>query len=135
MEKTSSPSSVPLITELYAAFARREASAIAAMLHPHAVITQSESLPWGGVYEGLEGFSRFFGVLLQHLDSHVTVERYLDAGECVVASGITQGTVLENGAPFHVPFVHVWEVRGGKVLRFNPYIDHPAMLAALNRKA
>jgi uncharacterized protein len=29
--------------------------------------------------------------------------------------------------------VHVWELREGKVVRFNAYIDTPAMLEALGR--
>jgi hypothetical protein len=31
----------------------------------------------------------------------------------------------------HVPIVHLWRLREGKVLSFQPYIDNPAMQASL----
>jgi uncharacterized protein len=40
--------------------------------------------------------------------------------------------VLENGASFDIPEVHVWELRDGKIVRFQVYIDTPAMLDVLN---
>jgi ketosteroid isomerase-like protein len=48
-----------------------------------------------------------------------------------VQTGRTRGTVVANGAAFDVPEVHVWERRAGKVVRFEAYIDTPAMLEAL----
>ena len=38
-----------------------------------------------------------------------------------------------NGASFDIPEVHVWELRDGKVVRYQVYIDTPAMLDALGR--
>jgi hypothetical protein len=52
-----------------------------------------------------------------------------------VQVGRTRGTVRANGAAFDVPEVHVWTVAGGRVRRFEAYLDTPAMLAALARPA
>lgn len=137
MEKNSSPASpssaLGLVQKLYTAFEHRDVATVASLLGSHAIISQSALLPWGGIFEGLEGFSRFFGILLQHIDSKVTVERYIDAGECIVAIGSTRGTVNANGASFEVPVVHVWQVEEGKITKFSPYIDVPLMNAALNQ--
>ena len=51
----------------------------------------------------------------------------------VVQTGRTRGTVRANGASFDIPEVHVWELRDGKVVRYQVYIDTPAMLDALRR--
>ena len=137
MEKNSVPSppspALELVQKLYAAFEHRDVATVASLLGSHAIITQCAQLPWGGTFEGLEGFSRFFGIVLQHIDSQVTVERYIDAGECIVAIGTTRGTVNANGASFEVPVVHVWQVEEGKITKFSPYIDVPLMNAALNQ--
>ena len=137
MEKTSSPAppspALELVQKLYTAFEHRDVATVAGLLGSHAIISQSAQLPWGGTFEGLEGFSRFFGLILQHIDSKVTVDRYIDAGECIVAIGSTRGTVNANGAGFDIAVVHVWQVEDGKITKFSPYIDVPTMNAALNQ--
>jgi ketosteroid isomerase-like protein len=41
--------------------------------------------------------------------------------------------VLAKGASFDIPEVHIWELRDGKVVRYQVYINTPAMLEALSR--
>lgn len=48
-------------------------------------------------------------------------------------TGRTRGTVRANGASFDIPEVHVRELRDGKVVRYQSFIDTPAMLEALGR--
>ncbi|MDB4990267.1 MAG: hypothetical protein JWN04_5445, partial [Myxococcaceae bacterium] len=92
---------------------------------------QSELLPWGGTYRGLSEFQQFFAKLTEHIDSNLSFDNLIDAGEDVVAIGRTSGSVVQNGAPFDVPVVHVWSVREGLIVSFQPYIDVPLMLASL----
>lgn len=61
---------------------------------------------------------------IEFIQSRVEVERFIDAGEHVVVIGRTHGTVRATGSAFDVPVAHVWEVRGGRLLRFQPYIDN-----------
>ena len=49
--------------------------------------------------------------------------------------GRTRGTVRATGAPFDVPEVHVFTVAGGRVTRFEAYVDTAALLAALRAPA
>ncbi|MCZ2816128.1 hypothetical protein [Modestobacter sp. VKM Ac-2984] len=49
----------------------------------------------------------------------------------MVQVGRTRGVVRATGAPFDVPEVHVSTVFGGRVHRFEAYLDTAAMLAAL----
>jgi ketosteroid isomerase-like protein len=122
---------VEIVERLYEAFASRDVREILSRLAPEVEITQSTDLPWGGVYQGPDQFGLFFRNLTQHIHSTLTFERYLDSGDQVVAIGRTQGTVAATGAPFDVPIVHLWRLREGKVLSFQPYIDNPEMQAAL----
>jgi ketosteroid isomerase-like protein len=126
-----SSENVEIVQRLYEAFARRDVPEILSRLAPEVEISQSTDLPWGGVYQGADQFGLFFRNLTQHIHSTLVFERYLDSGDHVVAIGRTQGTVAATGHPFDVPIMHLWRLREGKVLSFQPYIDNPAMQAVL----
>jgi ketosteroid isomerase-like protein len=71
--------------------------------------------------------------LVGHIESQVTTDSLFAAGDHVVQTGRTRGTVRANGASFDIPEVHVWELRDEKVMRYQAYIDTRAMLDALGR--
>lgn len=122
---------VQVIEELYAAFGRRDVPAVLRLFSPEIEIAQSAELPWGGVYRGHTGALAFFGKLTERINSTVTVERMLDAGDRVVVLGWTRGTVKATGASYDVPIAHVWEVRDSLAVRVEFFIDNPTMLKAL----
>ena len=122
---------VEVVQRLYEAFARREIRTILRLLHEDVEIFQSSEIPWGGRYTGHAEAAAFFGKLVQHVTSTVTVERYVDAGDHVVAIGRSRGTVNTTGKAFDVPVAHVWTIQDGLVTRVEYYIDAPTMLAAL----
>jgi uncharacterized protein len=124
---------IATIRRVYDALASRDASAIQEVFAPDVTIRQSPELPWGGDYEGLDGAFTFFLTLVEHIESQVTTDSLFAAGDHVVQTGRTRGTVRANGASFDIPEVHVWELRDGKVVRYQVYIDTPAMLDALGR--
>ena len=124
---------VATIQRVYDALAARDASAIQEVFAPDVTIRQSPDLPWGGDYEGHDGAFTFFLTLVEHIESQVTTESLFAAGNHVVQTGRTRGTVRANGASFDIPEVHVWELRDGKVVRYQVYIDTPAMLEVLGR--
>jgi ketosteroid isomerase-like protein len=96
-------------------------------------IYQSYEIPWGGRYKGHDQARQFYDRLKHALDSRVEIERTIDASDHVVTIGRTHGTVRGTGRDFDVPFVHVWTLRSGRVIRFESFIDLPTMLEALAR--
>ncbi|EYF08394.1 Hypothetical protein CAP_3923 [Chondromyces apiculatus DSM 436] len=122
---------VELVQQVYAAMGRRDLEALFRMIAEDVKIVQSNAMPWGGCYEGHAGMREFFGKLGAKIKSAVAVERYIEAGEQVVAIGRTQGATLATGKTFDVPVAHVWTVKEGKVTELRPYIDHPTMEPAL----
>ena len=122
---------VELVQRVYDAFARREIRTILSALHEDVEIRQSTELPWGGTYTGHAEAAAFFGRLVHHVTSAVTVERWIDAGDHVVAIGRTRGTANATGKAFDVPISHVWTIRDRLVTAVEYYIDAPTMLAAL----
>lgn len=124
-------SNVELVKKVYDAFARRDMAAIFNLFARDIELVQSIEVPWGGVYRGHEQAAQFFAGLVQHITSRVVFERFIDAGDHVVAIGRTQGTVNATQSRFDVPIAHVWELRDGQVWRVLFCIDNPTMLTAL----
>jgi uncharacterized protein len=122
---------IATIQRVYDAFKTRDTNVLQELFAPDIKISQSPELPWGGEYDGHDGAFTFLLKLVEHIESQVTTESMFAAGDHVVQTGRTRGKVLANGARFDVPEVHVWELRDGKVVRFQVYIDTPAMVAAL----
>jgi len=122
---------VQLVARIYDAFRQRDLPTIFSLSHPELEIFQASEIPWGGQYRGHAGAAEFFGKLVAAITSTVTVERYVDADDHVVAIGRTRGTVNANGHPFDVPIAHVWTLRDGLAIRVEYFIDDPTMLASL----
>lgn len=126
-----SSDAIETVRAVYDASSAGDTAAIVARTSPDIRIEQTPELPWGGVYEGMEGFSRFMHTLREHIASRVTVERIFAAGEDAVVVGRTIGTTKAKETPFDVAIAHVLTVRDGKIVWARYFIDTPAMLAAL----
>jgi ketosteroid isomerase-like protein len=66
--------------------------------------------------------------VLQRLGSdveHFTVspERFVEAGDTVLVEGRYRGRMKATGRAVDAQFAHVWQVRNGKVVRFQQYTD------------
>lgn len=131
MSTTTTASALDVVHDLYSAFDRRDAATILAAFAPELEIYQTPLLPWGGSYCGLDGARAFFGKLTAWIDSRVSVERVIEAGDDVIVIGRTRGAVHATGRAFDVAVAHVWTVRDAKAVRWEAYIDTPAMLDAL----
>jgi ketosteroid isomerase-like protein len=122
---------VKLVEQVYAAFARRDLPIVLSLFSPNIEISQSNELPWGGSYGGHAGASQFFSKLTQAINSAVSIERIIDAGDNIVVIGWTHGNVNQTGERYDVPIAHVWTIADDQVTRAQFYIDNPRMLAAL----
>ena len=113
------------IRSVYAVLARGEVPTFLAMLAPNVSWTQAEGFPSGGTYLGpdavLQGvFMRF----AMEWDGFVAVpEEFVVQGGTVVALGEYRGTYKRTGRRFTAPFAHLWNLDGGKVVRFRQYTD------------
>ncbi len=123
-----------IVAQLYDAFARGDVQRAHELIDPRFVVCQTDELPWGGVHEGVPGFRTFTERLLGTIESRVTVEEYVDAGDHMVAIGRTAGQVRWTGVAFDVRIAHVWTLRDRHATRFEPYIDKPGMLRAFNAR-
>jgi ketosteroid isomerase-like protein len=126
-----SDDNVAIVRRVYEAMQARDAEALRALYAPEIEVFQASELPWGGHYRGHDGVFAFFMKLVEHIDSAVTHDGIFAAGDRVVQHGRTKGTVRATGVSFDIDEVHVYTVQDGKIVRFEAFIDTPAMLAAL----
>lgn len=124
-------SALALIRRMYGAFATADFDTILEIAAPDIEVIQAAELPWGGHFRGHDELGTFMLTLAGTIESTVTHHELFAAGDRVVQVGRTAGTVRATGASFDIAEVHVWTVRDGRAVRFEAYIDTPAMLAAL----
>lgn len=120
-----------VVQAIYEAMAAKDLDRLVELLSPDIVVDQDPALPWGGHYEGHDGFGRFALLLTGTIDSAVTIDAMFEAGGEVFQMGRTKGTVIATGASFDVPEVHRWRVEDGKAVKADFAIDTQAMLEAL----
>ena len=131
MSQSKERPSIAVVRAVYDAFATKDIPRIISLFSPDVELAQSTEVPWGGEYHGHEGALKFFGILTQTIKTVVSIERYIDAGDTVIAIGWTRGTVNATGARIEVPIAHVWTINDDLATRVHFCIDNPTMLSAL----
>lgn len=122
------------VRSIYAAFTRGDIPAVLAALAPTVHWTEAEGFPYGGTYVGpnavLEGVFMRLGT---EWDGFACApQRFVAEGQTVIALGEYSGTYNGTGKHFVAPFVHVWELEGGKVVRFHQHTDTAVVRRAMD---
>ncbi len=93
------------------------------------------SWPGGGRRVGRRGVEEFFAAVGATFAEYAARfdDIWVTGGEVVVTRGAYRGRVHPDAAAFEVPFVHLWHVRGGRILRLDQVADTAAMRDVLGR--
>ncbi len=90
------------------------------------------SLPTAGSYIGKDAVRSFFGKVNELLETEkFDVHGYVAQGDTVVAIGEYLWRSKVTGRVFDAHFVHVVNIRDGKIYRFREYTDTAAAVAAM----
>lgn len=126
-------SKADVVKSIYEAFDRGDVAAVLTHFDEEIEISQSDEVPWGGVYRGHDGAVQFLTALTEHVETRVDIGRLVVAGDSVVEIGRTEGRARATGRAFSIDEVHVWRLRDGKAVRMEAFVDNGAMLSALGR--
>jgi len=124
---------VKLVQHLYAAFGRGDKQAILDRLSPDVEWTLEGPaiVPFAGRRVGPAQVEGFFDALATtQRDQKLTIDEYIASGDNVVAIGRYSATVLATGKPMDDALVHVFTIRGGKVVRYLNFTDTARMAEA-----
>jgi len=116
-----------VVRSVYEAFGRGDVDAVLGAFDPEIRWLEAEHFAYadrnpyvgpGAVAEGV------FQRILSDVDDFAVVpQRFTEGGDSVAVEGRYKGRIKATGTPVDAQFVHVWEVRGGKVVGFQQYTD------------
>ncbi len=115
-----------IIKGLYEAFAAGDVPAVLSAFDADISWTEAEGFMYGGTYHGPD--SVVAGVFMRigtEWEGFAAVPaKIIDGGDGNVASfGTYSGKYLKTGKSVLVPFAHEWELRDGKIFKYNQHID------------
>ena len=88
--------------------------------------------PDGRIYQGHEGVREFLRTYAGTFDDYrLVVERYIGAGDRVIAFTLETGTAKGSRAPVTAEFALVWTMRGGQIVHWVGYTDFAEALEAV----
>ena len=117
---------VRIVQQLYAAFARRDISAMLALLDPDVEWAEPANPfnPAGGTRRGHAGFlewARTGNEAEEVLE--LVPQRFLTDAGAVAVTGFTRCRVRATGRTYATDFVHLAVLRDGRVVRFQEFFD------------
>lgn len=119
------PTPLLIVQQLYYYFSNRDYENIRKLMAPDISWSQMEGFPNGGVYIGPDQvFEQVFNGFREnwYVFKTVTTE-LLEAGEAVIVLGYYEGIYRRTGNSVKAAFAHHYQVREGKITRFQQYTD------------
>jgi hypothetical protein len=111
-----------IVAAFFTAAAANDQAAMAAILDPEVVVTEAESLPFGGRHVGFAAFQALVRrVYLLWRDTRVDVERLIGDGEYVVVLATMHARSKADGAALSMPIAEVWRLEHGRVKEIRPF--------------
>lgn len=127
-------SPLEITQQAYQAFDRSDLDGVLADLDDDIEWQQAQGLPHGGTYLGItEVRKNIFDPLDRDWwdEFTATPHQFIDGGEEIVVLGRYRGIAKSSGRNLDVPFVHVWTIAHGRVVRFRQFLDTAGWNAAL----
>jgi ketosteroid isomerase-like protein len=119
---------VSLLKSVYEAFGRGDIPTVLGAMSPDVRWHEAESnpyMPTGEAWVGPDAvLNNLFVKLGEEWDAFtVHANSFRDAGDSVVMEGRYTGTYKATGKGLDAQVCHVWDVRDGKLTRFQQYTD------------
>jgi ketosteroid isomerase-like protein len=119
--------SLSIVRTVYDAFAKGDVSAVLGLMSENIEWNEAEHFTYwpGGPLIGPQAvLAGVFARIGQDFEGfRIEVLRLAGCGETVLAEARYHATAKATGRPFDVQVAHVWDVRDGKVVRFQQYVD------------
>jgi uncharacterized protein len=120
---------IEIVSKAYQAFKDLDAEALIAVADPEIEFGTSAAAP-GGTYRGHPGVRRYVKEVEAAFGDRwdAQIERIADVGDDRVILVARVSGEGKAGEPLELHVAHVWELRGGKLLRGTVYLDpHEAL--------
>ena len=119
--------SVGIVRSAYDAFSRGDVQTVLGLLSEKVEWNEAEHFTYwtGSPFIGPQAvLNGVFARVGQDFDGFtIDIGRLVGCGDTVLCEARYHGTVKANGKPLDVQVAHVWDVRDGKIARFQQYVD------------
>ena len=116
-----------IVKALYDAFGKGDVPAVLGAFDPQIQWKEAENFLYadGNPYAGPQAVAEgVFQRIVSDVENFAVLpERFVEGGDTVVAEGRYRGTMKTTGTPVDAQFAHIWQLRDGKVVRFQQYTD------------
>ena len=118
---------VYIVKGLYAAFGRGDVAAVIGAFDAGISWREADGFlyadgnPYVGPQSVAQGVFQRIGGDMDGLT--LSLDNIIDGGDTVVTEGRYRATMKKTGSPVDAQFAHVWQLRDGKVVRFQQYTD------------
>ena len=123
-----------VIQALFAAYAARDVRAMMGCLDDRVRWTEAEGFPYAGTHVGpkavLDNVWMRMGTEWNDWEARPD-DTIIVEGERVARAGKYSGTYKATGKSFSARFAHIFEVRNGKIIRFEQFVDSAKVNEAL----
>jgi ketosteroid isomerase-like protein len=111
-----------LVRRFLGAAQQGDMATVASLLHPQAQVIEADSLPFGGVVTGFEGFTSLVRrVFTTFANTAVTIDETIAEGDTVVVLATMSGQSKASGEAFSMPIAEIWRVQDGLVTEIRPF--------------
>jgi ketosteroid isomerase-like protein len=119
--------SVGVVRSVYNAFSRGDVQTVLSLLSEKVEWNEAEHFTYwtGSAFIGPQAvLNGVFARVGRDFDGFtVDVGRLVGCGDTVLSEARYRGTVKANGKRLDVQVAHMWDVRDGKIVRFQQYVD------------
>jgi len=116
-----------IVKGLYDAFGKGNVPGVLGTFDPQIQWREAENFLYAGgnPYVGPQAVAEgVFQRIVSDVENFAVLpERFVEGGDTVVVEGRYRGKMKANGTPVDAQFAHVWQLRDGKVVRFQQYTD------------
>ncbi len=126
-----------IIRHFYAALARGDSAAAFALFSPAIEWTSAERSPYySGTVTGTEAIlAKVFAPISRDFDDFAsTPSDFVSRDDRTVSFGVYTGRARNGDGALKAPFVHVWTVQDGRIIRFVQYTESGAWAEALGKE-
>jgi ketosteroid isomerase-like protein len=113
---------IETLETLLAAMRRGDLATAATLIHPDIIVSEPDSLPYGGVHRGKQAFFEdVLGGILRRATLQLGETTVRDAGDVIVAHMVLTFTAHDTGRSVTLPLVEIYTVDDGLITSIDVY--------------
>lgn len=130
MTPSPAASALDVVRAIYAGVAANDQAALGSLIDPGIVVHQAKALPFGGRWEGLDGFAAMAARLYAAWpDFEVEPVAFFADGDVVLVETRVRAR-LDAPRPLDQPMIERWRITAGRAVECRPFYFDAAAAAA-----